>query len=60
NPGASRCVVLYEAFPIRVKPDGDFDATSAEVSLREMDLACEYIGVDAVEPGPGQVANPEI
>jgi len=57
TPGSSRAIVLYEAFPIRVKPDGDFDATSAEVSMREIDVCCEYLGVAAVEPAVGAVAT---
>jgi len=33
---------LYEAFPIRVKSAGDFDATGSDISLQEMDVAYEY------------------
>jgi len=51
NPASSRAITLYECFPIRVKPDGDLDATSGEVSLREIDVACERIEVSSVEPG---------
>lgn len=40
---ASRGLTLHEAYPIRVKPEADFDATSSEISIREMDVACEYI-----------------
>ena len=39
----SRGLTLHEAYPIRVKPQADFDATSSEISIREMDVACEYI-----------------
>ena len=39
----SRSLTIYEAFPIRVKPEGDLDATSSEVSIRELDVACEKI-----------------
>lgn len=46
----SREIILLEAFPIRVKPDGDFDATSSEVSIREMDVSCEEVQVNATAP----------
>ncbi len=39
----SRALTLHEAYPIRVKPEADFDATSSEVAISEMDVACEYI-----------------
>lgn len=51
NPVASRAITLHECFPIRVKADADFDATSAEVSITEMDVACEYITVAASPVG---------
>ena len=41
NAAASREYHLKEAFPIRVKPGGDLDANSSEVSLQEMDLSVE-------------------
>lgn len=37
----ARKIVCYEAFPIRFKPAGDLDATSAEISIQEMDVAVE-------------------
>jgi len=43
----SRVITLGNAWPSRVKVDGDFDATSAEISLREMDVECEWVQVDA-------------
>jgi phage tail-like protein len=46
----SREIVLEEAFPMRVKPDGDLDATSSEVSIREMDVACESVQVNVKSP----------
>jgi phage tail-like protein len=46
----SRQIILQEAFPIRVKPDGDLDATSSEVSIREMDVACESVDVQVKAP----------
>jgi hypothetical protein len=57
SPSSSRLITLNEAFPIRVKPDGDFDATSAEISMREMDVACESISVAAAVPGVAALAN---
>lgn len=43
--GDSRQIILNECFPIRVKPDGDLDATSGEISIQEMDVAAESIDV---------------
>lgn len=37
----ARRIVCYNAFPIRYKPGGDLDGTSAEISIQEMDIACE-------------------
>jgi phage tail-like protein len=34
--------LCHECFPIRSKPVGDLDATSAEVSMQEMDASCEW------------------
>jgi phage tail-like protein len=51
---ASRRLSLYECFPIRVKPDGDLDATSSEIGIREMDVSAERISYqsgDLVVPG---------
>lgn len=58
SPAASRLITLHEAFPMRVKPDGDFDSTSSEVSLAEMDVACERISVDTSTPGTAVTINP--
>ena len=33
---------VFEAFPIRVKPAGDLDASTADVSVAEADVAYEY------------------
>lgn len=38
----ARKITLREAFPIRVKPAGDLDATSGEVSIAELDCSVEY------------------
>ena len=32
----------FECLPIRVKPGGDLDATSGDISLAELDVAMEY------------------
>lgn len=40
-----RHIVLHNAFPIRVKPGGDMDATAGEVSLAEVDIALESFEV---------------
>jgi len=53
DASASRVITLHEAFPMRVKPDGDFDSTSSEISLREMDVSCEKITVSVAVPGTG-------
>jgi len=42
---------LYEAFPIRHKPAADLDATSAEVSLMELDVAFESFNVFSASAG---------
>jgi phage tail-like protein len=42
---------LYEAFPIRHKPAADLDATSAEVSLMELDVAFESFNVFSAAAG---------
>lgn len=51
-PAASRTYALYECLPIRCKPGADFDATSGEVSLMELDVACEYMEVN---PGENRI-----
>ena len=38
-----RAYVAHEAFPIRCKLAGDFDASSSEVSIQEMDVSYESI-----------------
>jgi phage tail-like protein len=39
---ASNIYVLSEAFPSRVKPAGDLDATASDISLQEMDMSYEW------------------
>jgi phage tail-like protein len=43
---AARKYLCYEAFPIRVKPAADLDATSADVAIAEMDVAIEYFEIE--------------
>ena len=45
---AARNYTCYECVPVRVKPAGDLDATSGEVSMAEVDFAPEYFAI--VEP----------
>jgi phage tail-like protein len=45
----------YCAFPIRHKVAADLDATSAEVSIMELDVAIEYFEVER-NPEPGEFA----
>jgi len=42
---ASFRVELGQAFPSRVKPTGDLDATSSEISLAELELTCEEMDI---------------
>lgn len=37
---------VFECFPTSCKPNGDFDATSADISIMEMTLACEFYEVE--------------
>jgi len=38
--------ICYEAFPTRMKPGADLDASSSEVSISELDVAIEYFEVE--------------
>lgn len=42
----------YNAFPIRVKPGGDLDATASEISLQEVDVAFENFEIVEGDPPP--------
>lgn len=42
---AARTYNCYECVPVRVKPAGDMDATSGEVSMAEVDFAPEYFNI---------------
>ena len=46
----ARTYACYQCVPVRVKPAGDLDATSGEVSMAEVDFAPEYF---AIGVGPG-------
>lgn len=41
-----RTYVVHDAFPIRCKLAGDFDAASSEVSIQEMDISYESITLE--------------
>jgi phage tail-like protein len=43
---ASKKIVLNNCFPLRAKPAGDFDATASDISLAEMDVACESMDIE--------------
>lgn len=45
NAKPQRTYTVYEAFPIRVKPAGDLDASTADVSVAEADIAYEYFEI---------------
>lgn len=52
-PGlASRIYKCHECFPIRAKPTADFDATSGEVSMAELDFALEWFEIVDVQDTP--------
>lgn len=38
--------LLFNCFPLRVKPSGDLDATGTDVSLSEMDVSVEYLHLE--------------
>lgn len=44
----ARIYHVREAFPIRVKPAADFDATASEISLQECDISLETFEVDEI------------
>jgi hypothetical protein len=41
----ARQVVVHEAFPVRVRPGGDLDASSDEVSMAEVDVKFEWFEI---------------
>lgn len=49
----NRLIRVEEAFPIRVRPGGDFDASSDEVSMQEIDVKFERFEItdDNLPPG---------
>lgn len=44
----SKVIQLKEVFPSSVKPTGDKDASSSDVAIQEITLACEEITVELV------------
>lgn len=44
--GPGRKYTVREAIPIRVKPAGDLESTSADVSIAEADVAYEFFNVE--------------
>lgn len=42
----SKRMVLFQAFPIRIKPAADLDAATSDVSLAEMDVAFEHFDLN--------------
>ena len=45
NVQPSRIINLYECWPTTLKPNPDFDAQSAEISLQDLTLACERFDI---------------
>ena len=45
NAKPQRIYTVHEAFPIRVKPAGDLDASTADVSIAEADVAYEWFEI---------------
>jgi phage tail-like protein len=45
NKKPQRTYTVHEAFPIRVKPAGDLDASTADVSVAEADVAYEWFSI---------------
>ena len=44
----SKIIRLMEVFPTSVKPTGDKDASSSDIGIQEMTLACEEVSVNLV------------
>ena len=44
----SKVIELKEVFPTSVKPTGDKDASSSDISIQEMTLACESVEISLV------------
>lgn len=47
QPASIRYLKLWNAFPTRVKPMGDLDASSGDVSIMEMDCAVEQFTIES-------------
>lgn len=48
NLNPARIYHVHEAFPIRHKAAADLDATASEISITELDVACEFFTVEEV------------
>jgi hypothetical protein len=48
NAKPQRTYTVHEAFPIRVKPAGDLDASTADVSVAEADVAYEWFSIQDI------------
>jgi phage tail-like protein len=46
NDVNSKKVILREALPVRVKPAGDLDASTSDISLAEIDIGYERIDIE--------------
>lgn len=52
-PVPSRSYLYHECVPTRVKPAADFDSTSTEISLAEVDVALEWMEIETVGAATG-------
>lgn len=46
NAKPSRVINIFEAFPIRIKPGTDFEASTSEVAIEELDIAIERFTIE--------------
>jgi phage tail-like protein len=53
---SARKLICLEALPIRFKPATDLDATSSDISIMEMDVACERFKIEA-PTGPANLSG---
>ena len=51
----SRVILLQECWPTQLKPNPDYEANSADVSIKEMTLACESFIIRPGKAAPGRV-----
>lgn len=52
DPDNAKKIICYDAFPTQVKPQADMDASSSDISLVEMEIAVERLGVQVPEGNP--------